>query len=390
MEAAAGYDTNLFLQIAASPDSPNFHAYRGAFVRAHPMLAGAVIGSDYRFELRYGADVIQTFGAGVLYLQDADLSLIVAEIGPFALRVAATGGRFDAGQFTTDSFWSWGGRAQLTLRARDRLRAAASYEIDRRQFVDATALQVRGDLGQSARLAAIWSPTASVDVGLDGEYLSLRSDLFDPTQTAGSLRRFRGGSSVSYIPVATVTTSAAVWAGTQSTEGVETDRQLGGTLAVSVRAAAAIDVVGRYEVLLNRAVSASSDYSRQVLTLALVGHLAASPVRVTAAPVGDGGEAPLIEKDRVRFRLRARGAATVEVIGSWNDWASDQSRQRLRATGDPDLWEGWVDVGAGDHRYHFLVDGRSVRPVDAPRYLPDGFGGEDGVLAVGADSVYRR
>jgi 1,4-alpha-glucan branching enzyme len=92
----------------------------------------------------------------------------------------------------------------------------------------------------------------------------------------------------------------------------------------------------------------------------------------------------------VRFRVRAPGAATVAVIGSWNDWAADRPEQRLRATRDPELWEGWVDVGAGDHRYHFLVDGRPVRPVDAPRYLPDDFGGEDGVLAVEADSVYRR
>jgi len=390
VEGATGYDTNLFLQIAASPDSPNYHAYQGAFMRLHPVLAGARIGNGFRFELRYGADLIQTFGAGRLYVQDADLSVVIPEIGPFGLRVAATGGRFDAGQFSTDSFWSWGGRGQLTVRARATLRAAATYEIDSRQFVDATALQLRGDLGQSARLVATWSPSAAFDLSLDGEYLSLTSDLTDPTLAAGPLRRFRGGIGAAYIPIAIVTTSASAFAGTQSTDGAETDRQFGGTLGVSVRAAEAFDVIGRYDVLVNRAMAGSSDYARHVVTLALVGHLAASPARAAAAPAADAREAPLIQSTRVRFRLRAPGAATVVVIGSWNDWAADQPEQQLRATRDPDLWEGWVDVGAVDHRYHFLVDGRPVRPVDAPRYLPDDFGGEDGVLAVEADSVYRR
>ena len=390
VEGATGYDTNLFLQIAASPDSPNYHAYSGAFLRLHPLLTGASVGGGFRFELRYGADLTQTFGAGRLYVQDADLALSIPEIGPLGLRVAVFGGRFDAGQFSTDTFWSWGGRGQLTVRATETLRAAATYEIDWRQFVDATALQLRGDRGQTARLAAIWSPAASLDLSLDGEYLSLHSDLVDPTQAAGQLRRFRGGIGVAYLPMATVTTSASAWAGTQSSDGTETDRQFGGALAVSQRAGAAVDVVVRYDLLLNRAQEpTSSDYARHVLTLALVGHLAPSPARAAAPPI-EGGEAPVIEGARVRFRLRAPGAATVAVIGSWNDWATDQPGQRLRATRDPELWEGWIDVGAGDHRYRFLVDGRPVRPVGAPRYLPDGFGGEDGALAVEADSVYRR
>jgi hypothetical protein len=388
IEGASGYDTNLFLQIAASPDSPNYHAYSGAFLRLHPVLTGASVGSGFRFELRYGGELTQTFGAGRLYLQDADLSLSIPELGPLGLRVAATGGRFDAGQFSTDSFWSWGGRGQLTVRARETLRAAATYEIDWRHFVDATALQLRGDLGQSARLAAIWSAAPTLDLSLDGEYLSLRSDPFDTTQPGGQLRRFRGGVGAAYIPVATVTSSASVWAGAQSSDGAETDRQLGGALAASVRAGASFDIIIRYDLLFNRAVAAtSSDYARHVLTLAVVGHL--TPARAAAAPA-DGGQAPVTEGARVRFRLRAPGAASVSVIGSWNDWASDQPGQQLRATRDPELWEGWVDVGAGAFRYHFMVDGRPMRPVDAPRYVPDGFGGEDGALAVDADSVYRR
>ncbi len=169
-----------------------------------------------------------------------------------------------------------------------------------------------------------------------------------------------------------------MWAGTQSTDGVETDRQFGGALAVSVRAGGAFDVVGRYDLLLNRAMSGSSDYSRQVRDAGAGRAPGLVAGRAPRRRRCDGDLSPLVQRTRVRFRLRAPGAATVVVIGSWNDWASDRPEQRLRATRDPDLWEGWVDVGDGDHRYHFLVDGRPVRPVDAPRYLPDGFGGEDG------------
>ena len=79
--------------------------------------------------------------------------------------------------------------------------------------------------------------------------------MVDPTQAAGQLRRFRGGLGAAYIPIATVTTSASAWAGTQSSDGAETDRQFGGALAVSARAGGAFDVIGRYDLLLNRAVA---------------------------------------------------------------------------------------------------------------------------------------
>jgi 1,4-alpha-glucan branching enzyme len=84
----------------------------------------------------------------------------------------------------------------------------------------------------------------------------------------------------------------------------------------------------------------------------------------------------------VRFVVRAAGAASVAVIGSWNDWEAGGAAQRLRRTREPDLWEVWMDLPTGQHRYHFLVDGRAARPADAAQYRPDGFGGQDGVVEV--------
>ena len=379
-----GYDSNLFLQVAASPDSPNFHAYSGGFLRANPVLDGALAGEGYRLQLRYGADLVQTFGAGALSTQDAVLSLALPELGPVGLRLAVTGGRFDAGRFESDRFWSWGGRGQVTVRLSDQMQGSARYEIDARRFGDPTTVLIRSDLGQSARLGVDGTLSNELIVSLEAEYMALRADLVDPTQASGSLNRVRAGASARYTPRPTTTLGASLWAGRQSAGGTETDRQVGGDAAISVRVTTALDVIGRYDLFIDRSQAAGPSYARHVLTVGLVGHVTGPRGGVGAAaavePAGD--QAPRVERGRVRFRLRAPAAGAVVVIGSWNDWLTEPAQQRLRPTRDPALWEGWVDMGAGEHRYHFLVDDRPTRPMDAPRYRPDGFGGEDGVVEV--------
>jgi hypothetical protein len=386
--AGGGYDSNLFLQIAASPDSPNYHHYSGGFLRANPSADAALAGETFRLELRYSADLLQTFGSGRLYIQDLDLSLSLPELGPVALRVGATGGRFDAGDFATDRFWSAGALAQATLRFLDHWRAVALYEIDRRQFGDPATILIRDDLSQLGQLRAVYVPHPMLELAADSEYLLLRSRPTDATQSAARLTRLRAGLSASYTPVDTVTLLASVWGGVQDAVGVESDRQGGGAAAVLVRVGRSFDAIARYDLLMNRTGAADSDYSRQVLTIGLVGHLAAArpagprsrPPAAAVAVAVEGDLAPLVQDGRVRFRLRAPGAASVVVIGSWNDWQTEAPAQQLQRTDDPDVWEAWVVVGAGDHRYHFVVDGKAVRPIDAPQYRPDGFGGQDGVL----------
>jgi 1,4-alpha-glucan branching enzyme len=83
---------------------------------------------------------------------------------------------------------------------------------------------------------------------------------------------------------------------------------------------------------------------------------------------------------RVRFRVRATRAESVYVVGSWDDWTTPGAAL-VRAT-DPGLWEGWVELPPGSHRYRFLIDGQATRPVGAPRYQRDDFGEEDGVFDV--------
>ena len=88
---------------------------------------------------------------------------------------------------------------------------------------------------------------------------------------------------------------------------------------------------------------------------------------------------PLFQAGRVRLRVRVERAGEVRVIGSWDAWAESTP---LRSTGQPGLWEVWLDLPPGTHRYRFLVDGRAITPSDGARTLPDDFGGRDAVINV--------
>ena len=89
---------------------------------------------------------------------------------------------------------------------------------------------------------------------------------------------------------------------------------------------------------------------------------------------------------RVRLRLGAPAGAVVQVVGSWNDWQAPGHALDPKA---PGVYEAWLALPAGSHRYHFLVDGQPRRPPDSPQYAADGFGGEDGVLEVPAPRPER-
>ena len=140
-----------------------------------PTLAGGLGGSGFRLQLRYGADLLQSFGAGRLYIQNAELGLSLPELGPIGLRLAATGGRFDAGQFPSDRFWTWGAIAEASARVLASLRLSAVYEIDRRLYGDPSAILIQDDLAQLGRVRLAYLPRSPLEVGLEADYLSLRS-----------------------------------------------------------------------------------------------------------------------------------------------------------------------------------------------------------------------
>lgn len=83
----------------------------------------------------------------------------------------------------------------------------------------------------------------------------------------------------------------------------------------------------------------------------------------------------------VTFELHAPQARSVELIGSFNDWA----RGTIRLSG-PDAsghWAVTIPLPSGRHEYQFLVDGEQlVVDPEALLYRPDGFGQKNAVLDI--------
>jgi 1,4-alpha-glucan branching enzyme len=127
-------------------------------------------------------------------------------------------------------------------------------------------------------------------------------------------------------------------------------------------------------------------YRRFAVLAGVVLHATTRPALVRPPPVQDDEDVrPMVKDGRVRFRVRAPGATSVQVLGSWDDWAAPG--QALSSTRAPGVWELWLALPPGAHRYHFMVDGVLTRPSNAARYMPDGFGGEDGVVEVSEGTV---
>lgn len=85
------------------------------------------------------------------------------------------------------------------------------------------------------------------------------------------------------------------------------------------------------------------------------------------------------------FQLRAPGAGAVALTGTFNGWSESACPMAKDSDG---LWRVVVPVKKGRYRYMFIVTKNSgektwVVPPWAPAYVPDGFGGRNGVLSVG-------
>lgn len=87
-----------------------------------------------------------------------------------------------------------------------------------------------------------------------------------------------------------------------------------------------------------------------------------------------------VEEIWVEFHLRAPEATSVAVAGDFSGWEAAHPLE------DPDgdgVWTGRVPLKPGVHRYMFVVDGgRWVTDPEAHRWVDDGFGSRNAVLAV--------
>lgn len=90
---------------------------------------------------------------------------------------------------------------------------------------------------------------------------------------------------------------------------------------------------------------------------------------------------PAADVTAVQFVVVAPGAASVSLVGDFNDW--DARLTPMRADRDGRLWTVTIPLPSGRHRYAFLVNGaRWLADPSAPR-APDDFGTPSSVVTVG-------
>jgi hypothetical protein len=82
----------------------------------------------------------------------------------------------------------------------------------------------------------------------------------------------------------------------------------------------------------------------------------------------------------VRFSLVAPEAATVSIVGDFNQW--NPATLPMRRSADGRLWEIEVRLPLGRYSYAFLIDGKLAPDPAAPRGAGDDFGKPNSVLMV--------
>jgi hypothetical protein len=83
----------------------------------------------------------------------------------------------------------------------------------------------------------------------------------------------------------------------------------------------------------------------------------------------------------VQFVVVVPKAATVSLVGDFNDW--DGSRTPMRASQSGGIWSVTIPLAPGRHRYAFLVDGRQWMADPASPRAQDDFGTPSSVVTIG-------
>jgi len=107
-------------------------------------------------------------------------------------------------------------------------------------------------------------------------------------------------------------------------------------------------------------------------------HPAADDGRATMAR---SGSASADSMTVVHFTLSAPGAASIALVGDFNDWDASATPMRQTAAG---VWSVSIPLSHGRHVYAFVVNSaRWVNDPGAPLAPEDGFGVPNSVVVVG-------
>jgi len=119
----------------------------------------------------------------------------------------------------------------------------------------------------------------------------------------------------------------------------------------------------------------------------LAGLAAAAGVAAIVFVAARSGVAPVTARATgdhtpVEFLLVAPRAASVMLVGDFNDWTASATPLHMAAAGG--LWAVTVPLAPGRYRYAFVVDGKRWQPdPSAPPAPDDEFGSPASVVTVG-------
>lgn len=107
--------------------------------------------------------------------------------------------------------------------------------------------------------------------------------------------------------------------------------------------------------------------------------------RALIAPSAGAPESQVTQlggRSLAQFVIVAPTAATVALVGDFNDWSESATpMQRVEGNG---LWSVTIPLEAGRYRYAFLINGSTwLRDPSAPPALDDDFGPPGSVVTIG-------
>lgn len=94
-----------------------------------------------------------------------------------------------------------------------------------------------------------------------------------------------------------------------------------------------------------------------------------------------GNYYPLIEADKVTFRIFMPQAEIVNVAGSFNSWNPEATALSKNEKGE---WTTTLELKTNrKYAYKYLIDGFWVADPDNPNTEPDGYGGVNSIIKTG-------
>jgi hypothetical protein len=402
LELGYGYDTNLFLDAtpvltlgqsnAAAPRADSL-----LHVLAHPRLAlrfgGHAVDADYGLWLR------QTASPDAILDHTGHLGYRTPRFGVLDLAVGATGERqaISHAPESNESFWLASGEGWLSAEVSPTTRIAAGY---RHAWRTCPGLAVpagggtQRDREQSALLSGSMKPVHGLEIGLGAAFAHNASNdarLDYERARAGALLRWQAlpwlalgadySAAVQYLPKGA---EDPLGRSGKVRHGSRTDVLHWAAAHATTRLARGLDAFARYDGSFASSNVEGLSYQRHQVLAGLrlsydasrsFGSVQSSARELSAlAPSSQG-----VQGHRVEFRLDAPQARSVAVIGDFNGWDPERGAMRHRNGG---VWQTAVVLDPGRHVYSFLVNGVPTRPPRASGYVPDGLGGENGVVDI--------